>query len=61
MFDADAQKEQTFRDIGIAYDKVKADFASLSRSVLNDKCPVASIRSQLEAGLESEVKINEEA
>jgi hypothetical protein len=60
MFDADAQKEQTFKSLGIAYDETKADFPFISRSVLNDKCPVASIRASLEAGLESEVKINEE-
>lgn len=60
MFDADAQKEQSFKAAGLAFDKVKIDFPSISRSVLNDKCPVASIRASLEAGLESKVKIDEE-
>ena len=60
VYDADAQKHQSFKKLGIAYDKNKAEFSSISRSILDDKCPVASIRAQLEAGLESEVNINEE-
>jgi len=60
MFDADAQKEQALEAAGLAFNAAKADFETIPRSVLNDKCPVSSIRSQLEAGLESKVKINEE-
>jgi len=60
QMDADAQREQTFKAAGLTYNKAIADFPSISRSLLNDKVRVASIRSLLEAGLESEVKIDEE-
>ena len=37
MFDADAQKEQSLEAAGLAFNAAKADFETLSRSVLNDK------------------------